>query len=71
MTEEKNINATAEKNKSADELLSDDELENVAGGTGGKMYEPFGRGRHDYDDDLGGGGGTGKLTPPVPGHTGK
>ncbi|MBQ6297066.1 MAG: hypothetical protein IJK81_05160 [Selenomonadaceae bacterium] len=39
MTEEKNIDASAEQNKSADELLSDDELENVAGGTTGK-YKP-------------------------------
>ena len=39
MTKEKNINATAEKDKFADELLSDDELENVAGGTTGRMHE--------------------------------
>ena len=67
MTKEKNINANAVKDKFADELLTDDELDNVAGGTGGKMYETFGR--PDHDNDLGGGGGTGKLSPP--GTTGK
>ena len=39
MTEEKNINASAEENKSADERLNNKELENVAGGTTGK-YKP-------------------------------
>ena len=43
MTEEKNINASAEQDKFADERLTDKELENAAGGTHGKMYEPFGR----------------------------
>lgn len=36
MTKEKNINATAEQDKFADEILSDDEFDNVAGGTSGK-----------------------------------
>ena len=40
MTKEKNINASAEQDKFADERLTDDELENVAGGTTGKLgYE--------------------------------
>ena len=34
MTKEKNINASAEKNKSADEHLSNKELDSVAGGFG-------------------------------------
>ena len=67
MTEEKNIDASAEQDKFADERLTDKELENAAGGTHGKMYEPFGR--HDHDNFLTGGGGTGKLPPP--GTTGK
>ena len=43
MTEEKNIDASAEQDKFADERLTDYELDNVAGGVGGKMYETFGR----------------------------
>ena len=45
MTEEKNINASVEKNKSADEILSNKELESVAGGTGGRF-----RSTDDFDD---------------------
>lgn len=47
MTKEKNINATAEQDRFADEVMTDDELEQLAGGVGGKMYDPFGR--HDED----------------------
>ena len=39
MTEEKNIDASAEQNKSANERLTDKELDSVAGGTTGK-YKP-------------------------------
>ena len=38
MTKEKNINTSAAKDKFADELLTDDELDNVAGGTGGTPF---------------------------------
>ena len=64
MTKEKNINAIAEQDKFADEVMTDDELEQVAGGVGGKMLETFGR--HDEDPY----GTTGKLNP-HPGTTGK
>ena len=43
MTEEKNINASKQTDKSqekfADERLSNDELDNVAGGTGGNATD--------------------------------
>ena len=45
MTEEKNINASAEENKSADERLNNKELESVAGGFGGKF-----RSTDNFDD---------------------
>lgn len=67
MTEEKNINATTEQDKFADEVLTDDELENVAGGVGGKMVD-FGDRSSDFY------GTTGKLNPRPesgPGTTGK
>ena len=63
MTEEKYINASAKKDKFADEILSDDELENVVGGVSGKKFETFGR---DDEDPF---RTTGKLPPP--GTTGK
>ena len=45
MTEEKNIDATADKNKFADERLNNKELESAAGGTGSKF-----RSTDDFDD---------------------
>ncbi|MBQ6297067.1 MAG: hypothetical protein IJK81_05165 [Selenomonadaceae bacterium] len=45
MTEEKNINASAEQNKFADEILIDKEIENVAGGFSGKF-----RSTDNFDD---------------------
>lgn len=39
MTKEKNINVTAEQDKFADEVLTENELDNVAGGTTGKKVE--------------------------------
>ena len=39
MTKEKNIDASAEKDKFADELLSNKELDSVAGGTTARMYD--------------------------------
>ena len=58
MTKEKNIDASAEKYKFADEILSDDELDNVAGGTYGKIYDD----RSPFDSGI---RTTGKISPPV------
>ena len=48
MTEEKNINASATQDKFAAELLNDDELDNIAGGVGGKIYDD----RSPFDSDI-------------------
>ena len=43
----------ADKDKFADEVMSDEELEQVTGSIGGKMFESFGRGRRNDETPYG------------------